>query len=43
MGLVICLNTYTKEELKRFNHFKLKYRKLSFYEIEDYFGDDNEK
>ncbi|HOE06808.1 MAG TPA: hypothetical protein PLQ99_03835 [Bacilli bacterium] len=43
MGLVICLNNYTKEELKRFNHFKLKYQKLSFYEIEDYFGDDNEK
>lgn len=43
IDLVICLNNYTKEEMKKFNNFKFKYQKLSFYELEDYFGDDNGK
>ncbi|MDD2493044.1 MAG: hypothetical protein PHY83_03795 [Bacilli bacterium] len=42
-SVVICLNNYTKEEIKRFNSFKIKYQKLSFYELEDYFGDGDEK
>ena len=38
-NVVICLNNYSKEETKKFSNFKIKYEKLSFYELEDYFGD----
>ncbi|MDD3171344.1 MAG: hypothetical protein PHO86_03385 [Bacilli bacterium] len=37
-NLVICLNNYTKEELKKFNGYKIKYQKKTFYELEEYFG-----
>ncbi|MDD2493100.1 MAG: hypothetical protein PHY83_04075 [Bacilli bacterium] len=42
-SIVICFNNYTKEEMKRFNSFKIRYQKLSFYELEDYLGDGDEK
>ena len=38
-NMVICLNKYSKEEIKKFNNFKIKHEKFSFYELEDYFGD----
>lgn len=40
--LVICLNNYTKEELKRFNSYKIKYSKVTFYELGEHLGASNE-
>lgn len=41
-NLIICLNNYTKEELKRFNSYKIKYSKLTFYELGAHLGESNE-
>lgn len=39
---VICLNDYTKEELKDFDKKRIKYKIISIYDIDKYRGESNE-